>query len=738
MSEFTGAVFISTCRHFIGLKYIHDVNTPLKMKRILIALLFFLPIFSFGQVNLKNGLVACYPFNANAVDISGNGNNGIINGATLTADRFGNTNSAYSFNGTSDFIEISPSQLQTTQFSYSLWVKPSSIPAEGIAYFLFSVGSESGDQDLSLNKSYANANDGFTGGGYLSVGETVFCQKGTSPNVNQWYHLVFVRETNVYKVYLDGNLMCTTSMVTKPPFYGTGVVAATIGSRRDKTQFAHCVLDDISLYNRAITSEEVTALYQITKSPATVDLKKGLVACYPFNANAKDESGNNNNGTVNGATLTTDRFGKANSAYNFDGSSYISVSPDQFKNQTYTYATWVYLDKLPADGENNTLIAIGGPGGDQVLSLANNYATVALYGFQLGTYNIGTPPNSNSWTGVQPDTKKWYHVVGVRDNTSVKLYINGILNSANIANANTGGTSPSYGNSTTFIIGSRGASYVQAITGVLDDIYIYNRPLSPEEVTALYQTTKSPATVDLKNGLVACYPFNGNAFDETKNGHNGTVNGATLTTDRFGKANSSYSFDGNSFIQLANPNDFKNNNFTYSAWVNIPVEPSSASYLNAYSVISIGNGQVMHFVNRPEEGLVWGFTTYNDQNIGYDVNPSSTAKTTLNTWHHFVISRSATQAKIYVDGVLIATATSPSPSTATYVSSNPAVVYQATIGTRPDENNIQFFNGSIDDIYIYNRVITPEEVIALFQSTKSIPCEDGMIACHPFSVVKTK
>jgi hypothetical protein len=471
-----------------------------------------------------------------------------------------------------------------------------------------------------------------------------------------------------------------------------------------------------------------------------VNLKNGLVACYPFNASAVDATGNGNDGTVNGATLTADRFGKTNSAYNFDGNSYISISPDQLKNKSYSYATWVKLDAIPVEGESGTFLSIGGPGsGDQVLSSTNNYSVLSSKGFNCGGYNSGTPVVSTNWTGVLPSVGKWYNVIVTRDNTSIKLYVDGILIANNSPNTATNGTEPAYANTSYAIIGSRigAGGFIQSMQGSLDDIYIYNRAITAEEVTALYQTTKSQ-TVDLKNGLVACYPFNGNAKDETNNGHNGTVNGATPIADRFGKTNSAYNFDGNSFIQLANPNDFKNNNFTYSAWVNIAVEPSSDSYLNAYSVLSIGNGQVMHFVNRPTEGLVWGFTTYNDENIGYDINPSSTAKTTLNTWHHFVISRSATQAKIYVDGVLIATATSTLPSTATYVSSNPAVVYQATIGTRPDENNIQFFNGSIDDIYIYNRVINAEEVVALYQGAKSRPCEDGVIACHPFLVVKTK
>jgi hypothetical protein len=247
-----------------------------KIKSILLILLFSVTILK-AQVNLKNGLVACYPFNDNANDQSGNNNNGSINGASLITDRFGKANSAYSFNGTSDFIEINPDKLQTSTFSYSLWVKPTSIPADGIAFFLLSIGSNNGDQAVGLNKGYTNGTDGFTGGGYLDVGENAFCQKGSLPNVNQWYHVVVVRDADTYKVYLDGSLMCSTATLTKSPFYGTGTVKATIGSRWNNQQFSDCVLDDIHLYNRAINADEVKALYDgntpqiVTISPNNPD-----------------------------------------------------------------------------------------------------------------------------------------------------------------------------------------------------------------------------------------------------------------------------------------------------------------------------------------------------------------------------------------------------------------------------------------------------------------------------------
>ncbi len=238
-----------------------------------------------------------------------------------------------------------------------------------------------------------------------------------------------------------------------------------------------------------------------------VNLKNGLVACYPFNANAIDATGNGNDGTVNGATLTTDRFGKANSAYKFNGNSYISVSPDQLKNKSYTYATWVKLDAVPVEGESGTFLSIGGPGsGDQVLSSTNNYSVLSSKGFNCGGYNSGNPVVSTNWTGVLPSVNKWYHVVVTRDNISIKLYVDGVLTGNNSPNTATNGTDPAYASPTYAVIGSRvGANgFIQSMQGSLDDIYIYNRSISPEEVTALFQSTKS---IPCESGVIACHPF---------------------------------------------------------------------------------------------------------------------------------------------------------------------------------------------------------------------------------------
>ena len=223
--------------------------------------------------------------------------------------------------------------------------------------------------------------------------------------------------------------------------------------------------------------------------------------------------------------------------------------------------------------------------------------------------------------------------------------------------------------------------------------------------------------------LVACYPFNGNAQD-SKGGHDGTVSGASLTTDRAGNANSAYSFDGaNSFIQLNSPDDFKNNTFTYSAWVNPAVLPISGEF---QSIIGIGSGQVLGLGYTT--GPAWAMTSYyNSSPPVYDVTPASTVNATANVWRQVTVVRNSSQVKIYIDGNLVITSNSPGITIPIYTNTNPSVVYRATIGTRPDLNNIQFFNGKIDDVKIYNGALNDNQVKALYLAEQSCPAVESSV-----------
>jgi hypothetical protein len=559
----------------------------------------------------------------------------------------------------------------------------------------------------------------------------------------------------------------------------------------------------------------LTLLISTTYSFSQVNLKNGLVACYPFNGNAIDESGNNNNGTVNGATLTTDRFGKANGAYNFDGSSFIALPNDKFGFNEFSYAVWINISTNPTYGDAYRILSIGGNCGDQDINIGNNYFAGGngISGIGGGGYNISSPTtNSGVVAGILPTVGQWYHGVITRDKNEIKLYVNGIF----IRSVSTNGTLPYYGcdGKISANIGTR-STQAQSFLGNIDDVHIYNRAINADEVKALYdgntpqtititsnnsapcggdkitftangatntskyqwkvdgvnQGTDSktfdytsvkktgdysvkisvevidedicfpqkPVTpeqtitmkdcastgVNLKNGLVACYPFNGNSKDETKNQHDGTVSGATLTSDRFGKASSAYNFDGNSYIQLANPDDFKNNTFTYSAWVNVATIEIASSIF--YAGVGIGMAHGTGVLNR----LAWAGILYNNENAPYNQFAHVYTNDNTNEWHHLVLVRNATQAKIYVDGVLERTSTTAIPTIPNYVNfpNNPGYIYKATIGTRPNGENIQSFKGVIDDLHIYNRPLNDSEIKALFDgsiititSNNSTPC----------------
>ncbi|GAA4437635.1 hypothetical protein GCM10023091_17130 [Ravibacter arvi] len=236
---------------------------------------FLLAIRVSGQVDLKEGLIGCYPFSGNANDLSGNANHGKVNGATLTEDRFGVPESAYNFNGLYNFIELDAGILQLNQFSYSLWVSPQKKPDPAAAMFLISVGSEYGDQHILLGDEYATPPlSGFAHGCYQGVGDNVKCT-GIWPDLNKWYHLALTKSETSYLFFMNGKLVCERDISGKFAFYGTGKVKAVIGARNNYGQASRAVIDDVHLYNRALSEEEILALYhgEFETSSIKVNLK---------------------------------------------------------------------------------------------------------------------------------------------------------------------------------------------------------------------------------------------------------------------------------------------------------------------------------------------------------------------------------------------------------------------------------------------------------------------------------
>jgi len=225
----------------------------------------------------------------------------------------------------------------------------------------------------------------------------------------------------------------------------------------------------------------------------------GLVGWWPFNGNANDESGNGNNGTVNGATLTTDRNGVANQAYTFDVNQKIGTFITNFP--VYSVSIWAKI--------NTWNLGIGTFNGGALAS----HKTDGFYGNGWGLEHNGTN-NQNQWSWFEyngnnyvqqyngtPQLNAWFHVVLTSDSQgSRKLYIDGIL-----TDTYNGAAIISGGNNYEFKIGALiDGPTIWWFKGDLDDVGYWNRALTECEIQDLYHSQLGFTTIDAGPNQTIC------------------------------------------------------------------------------------------------------------------------------------------------------------------------------------------------------------------------------------------
>jgi hypothetical protein len=204
------------------------------------------------------------------------------------------------------------------------------------------------------------------------------------------------------------------------------------------------------------------------------------------------------------------------------------------------------------------------------------------------------------------------------------------------------------------------------------------------------------------NGLVGWWPFNGNANDESGNGNNGTVNGATLTTDQFGNINKAYSFDGNQYIDITTTNGLTSiNSISMSIWFNWS-GPNSWSHQYFYQISPNPNGAIT--INND------GTLSVNVLNCNCQSDLGISTVVNQNTWYHVVLTYELNLGlmKMYLNGLLIGTTQENIFSY--YTTNNPGDRFGCY------HFNEYFFNGKLDDAGLWNRALTDQEIIDLYNS----------------------
>ena len=217
----------------------------------------------------------------------------------------------------------------------------------------------------------------------------------------------------------------------------------------------------------------------------------------------------------------------------------------------------------------------------------------------------------------------------------------------------------------------------------------------------------------LGNGLVACYPFTGNANDESGNANNGTVFNATLTTDRFNKPNRAYFFNGtNAYITAPNSTTLSSPvaAITIAFWADIQgwVLQNGENYASVISKSNSTANCAYRFSITPTGVSV----IHNNRIWPYYPGGMSNVQ---NNWNHYVVTTNGNLLKVYKDGILIGSSTTS--SNFTFNNSNPLQIGRDFPGI------LDYYRGKIDDIRLYNRALSDAEVsqLYLFSSTESLP-----------------
>ena len=492
-------------------------------------------------------------------------------------------------------------------------------------------------------------------------------------------------------------------------------------------RYAEGYIDDVRTYNRALSAEEITQLYKmgegskVGKTPTTpAGLETGLTAHWTFDGpdmiNAiTDVSGNGHDVFLTSGMATNTSPGKVGQALSFDASGYIDTASD-FSNFITTDEGTISLWLKPSQAAPDVTSQSSMWGGRQAIG---GYATFGLFGIaqanntglgedKIWAWNWGT---SLKAVGVTYNVGEWIHITWVHSGGTLYVYKNGELVDS-VASDSTGAA----GN---FLIGNNWFSLggtSRRWKGDMDDIYTYNRALSADEIKQIYnlggnKVGKTVTPTGQDSGLVGHWTFDGpdmdwgsasaEVQDASGNGNDGDA--TSMTTNSvvpLGAIGQALQFDGSGdYIDIGTSADFK------------PTGSLAVSFW--YKGLK---GSAEHFISHSPQSLTNYWYVSEDQSMFCGSTSCSTSVVNTftlpddNEWHHVVVSLNETpspdELSVYIDGVLDDTVTDNRDGGSNWGSNT-------RIGTG-------FWGGSgdrqgpMDDVRIYNRALTADEALQLY------------------------
>ena len=390
------------------------------------------------------------------------------------------------FNGSSSYISTSLNAYNIETISYSFWVYWNSSIAGCLIGGLGNdgaTGSKSNRQTVSFSYSY-NRFD------YISR-QGDYCRHTTSLSEG-WHHFV-VTDNNgtdsstAVNMYIDGSEVSFSQPDTQNYSTNTQLqIGRTINNVGSIANYFNGKLDQVRIFDKALSSSEVTTLYgetyaSSTKSTTDIFGDGSGVALYELDEDANDTGG------------TSGKFG---SAAHFNGSSSKIDLPNFMPsgNASRSVSMWIKTTQTTAA----TLFQYGSGATSQLFNFRINDGGA---GGGANTIGIGFFANDFNRPATGLMDGNWHHVAATYDGTNAKIYIDGVQTGADFA---TGGVNTT---ASTALIGSNGGSFI--LNGQIDQVRLYSSALSSTDVANLYAESNVPTT-----NLLAHYKLDGDATDE--------------------------------------------------------------------------------------------------------------------------------------------------------------------------------------------------------------------------------
>jgi hypothetical protein len=641
-------------------------------------------------VPAAEGLVGWWPGDGNANDLAG-GNPGTLQGGA-TATALGVAGTAFSFDGTNGYVQIPDDpDLRPAQLTIEAWVRFDSLdsPAWG--------GSPAGDQYLvfkqnangasfegfALTKTRVGSFDFFDFVVSTANGQSAEVISASTITAGVWYYVAAVRGSNYLQLYVNGQLEGQANVGFAQSYGNYPLYFGSSGQPTWDHRLAGA-LDEVSLYHRALSATEVAAIYAagaagkckaltITVQPqsrsaltgSNVTFTVGAVGSEPRVYQWQRDAVNlSDGGNVSGAFSPT--LSLANVASD-DTASYRVVITNTVSAVTSAVAVLTVVEALMPP------TIIDSPA-SQTAAVGTNIS------FTVGV--LGTAPFAYQWRFKGTNLTDGFRLNGA---TRPTLVIGSVLP------ADAGGYSVVVSNN------------LQAVTSAVATL----------TVTVPTECLTPPA------GRVGWWPGDGSARDIAGT-NDGTLEGGA-TADAPAVVGTGFSLDGtNKYVEIPDSPALKPAELTVECWVmwNNLDTPGTSVYPGQQYIVFKQNSRTTDFEGYVlskdrtwDDIILWEVTSASGQLVRID----STSRVTTNVWYHLAGVRGSNYIQIYFNGQLEAEATVTFPQD--YGN------WPLYLGTSGQSYYDRKLNGVIDEVALYNRVLSAQEIATLYASGAAGKCK---------------